>query len=116
MDKGELRMFVTTAKERAPIRMEIITDPVELAEGRKRFEQFRRNLDWLKVHASEVYSQNRGKYFCVAGEELVVADSSPEALQKGRAAHPNDEGAFVRYVAPEKRVWIYAHQRRVVSV
>jgi hypothetical protein len=104
-------MIVTKPDQLPPVKMEIVTDPEELAKGRKRYEQFRRNLDWLKEHASEVYVQNRGKHICIAGCELFVADSATEALRIGRAAHPEDEGAFVRYISPENRIWNYADRR-----
>jgi hypothetical protein len=90
--------------------LEEMTDPVELAKARARRERFDRNAAWLQAHAQEVYSQNRGKHICIAGEELFVADSAPEALALGRAAHPDDEGAFVPYIPREKLPRIYTNR------
>lgn len=91
--------------------MEEVTDPVELAEARARREQFDRNAAWLQAHASEVYTQHRGKCICVAGEELFVADTAGEALALATAAHPHDKGRFVHYIPKEKVARVYAHQR-----
>jgi hypothetical protein len=91
--------------------LEELTDPVELAKARARRERFDRNAAWLQAHADEVYSQNRGKYICIAGEELFVADSSPEALALGRAAHPEDDGAFVHHIPLEKIPLILLHRQ-----
>lgn len=92
-----------------PIVMEEVTDADELAVARQRREQFDRNSDWLQVHASEVFSQNRGKCICIAGTELFVADTAAEALALATAAHPNDRGRFVHYVPREKVARIYAN-------
>src|SRR5947208_14727245 len=83
-----------------------VTDPEELARARAQRERFDRNAAWLQAHASEVYS-HRGKFICVAGEALFVADSAPEALAMGKAAHPDDDGSFVQYVPLEKLARIY---------
>ena len=47
-------------KTNAPITMEIITDPAELAQTRTQREQFDRNAAWLHTHASEIYPKHRG--------------------------------------------------------
>jgi len=92
-----------------PIVMEQVTDAHELAVARHRREQFDRNSDWLQAHASEVFSQHRGKCICIAGAELFVADTAGEALALATAAHPNDKGRFVHYVPREKVARIYAN-------
>lgn len=89
--------------------MELVDDPVELAEARSQREQFDRNWAWLKAHASEVYTTHRGKCICIAGEELFVAATAREAVDLAAAAHPNDEGRFVHYIPREKVPRIYAH-------
>ena len=95
-------------QEREPLIMEEVTDLEELARSRVQRERFRRNAAWLQAHASEVYSNNRGKHICIAGEELFVGDTVESALAGARAAHPEDEGFLLRYV-PREKVWrIYA--------
>jgi hypothetical protein len=94
-----------------PIVMEVVTDPTEIAAFRARQERFNRNSDWLQAHAHEVYSRHRGKFICVAGQELFVADTVHEALARAKAAHPEDDGALTRYIPKEKGLRIYAHRR-----
>ena len=82
--------------------------PEETAEVEKRWVQFSRNSDWLQAHIPDVYSQHRGKCICVAGQELFVADTVTEAVAKARAAHPEDQGWFTRYIPKKKVAMIYA--------
>ena len=91
--------------------MEEITDPVEVAKARAQREQFDRNAAWLQAHAHEVYSQNRGKCICIAGEELFVADTPQEANALAEAAHPEDDGSFVRYIPKKNIPRVYANRR-----
>jgi hypothetical protein len=89
-----------------PVAISIVTDPEEVAKAQRQHEQFDRNARWLQEHAHEVYSQNRGRYFCVAGQELFVADTGEAARAAARAKHPDDQGYFCRYIPAEKRVRI----------
>ncbi|MBC8873003.1 MAG: hypothetical protein H8E44_26510 [Planctomycetes bacterium] len=95
----------------SPIQLEIVTDPVELANARAQDEQFNRNSAWLKVHASEVYSTHRGKCICISGEELFVADTPEEVLTLALAVHPDDQGSILRYIPKDKVPRIYANRR-----
>ena len=96
-------------KQNFTIAMEVVTDPVELAQARTQREQFDRNAAWLQTHASEIYSQYRGKCICIAGEELFAADTTKQALALATAAHPEDKGRFVHYIPQEKLARVYAH-------
>jgi hypothetical protein len=89
--------------------MEDITDSAELAAARAQRAQFDRNAAWLQSHASEVYPKYRGKFICVAGEEVFAADSATEALANATAAHPADKGRFLHYIPKEMMPRIYAH-------
>ncbi len=89
--------------------MEVVTDHAKLARSRAQWARFDRNAAWLQARAAEVYPRCRGKCICVAGEELFVADTAPQAVALARAAHPEDDGLFVRYIPAEKAVRIYAH-------
>ncbi len=91
-----------------PLVMEEITDPDELAKARAQRERFDRNTAWLQTHAAEVYRRYRGKCICIAGEELFVADSPEQAQALAAAAHPEDDGRFLRYIPREKIDRIYA--------
>ena len=84
------------------------TDPVEIAKSRERLAKFDRNYDWLEAHAAEVFS-HRGKYICIAGQELFVADTVDEVLAWAKSAHPEDDGPFFRYIPKTKAARIYAN-------
>ena len=85
-----------------------VTDPQELAEARARRARFDRNETWLQAHAAEIYSRHRGRYICIAGKELFVADTPDAADASGKCAHPEDDGRFVRYIPKEKLPRVYA--------
>jgi hypothetical protein len=51
----------------------------------------------------------------VAGEEAFLADSPEEARAMAKAAHPDDDGAFGRYVFPNEYPRIYANRRQVAT-
>jgi hypothetical protein len=89
------------------IEMSEITDPALLSQARKRWQQAERNSAWLQAHVPEIYARHRGKCICVAGEELFVANDAREATALARAAHPEDEGALLRYIPKEKMERIY---------
>jgi 23S rRNA A1618 N6-methylase RlmF len=87
--------------------MEDVTDPAEWAKARAQRERFDRNAAWLQAHAHEVYSKNRAEYFCIAGEELFVANSAEEAVALAQAAHAEDDGWFFRHIPKENVPQIY---------
>jgi hypothetical protein len=91
-----------TANKRPTIIMEEVTDPEELARGQAQRERFDRNLAWFKAHASEIFPCHRGKYICIAGEELFVADTAKQAIALAKAAHPDDDGQFLHYISRER--------------
>ena len=83
--------------------MDVVTDPAEVARFREQFAQFKRNSDWLQAHAHEVYSQNRGRYIFIAGQEAFAGHTAEEARAAAEAKHPDDQGSFGQYIPPEKR-------------
>ena len=89
--------------------MEEVTDSEELALARAQDERASRNSAWLKVHASEIYSQHRGRCICISGEELFVADTPKDVLALARAAHPEDDGRLILYIPRERVARIYAN-------
>jgi hypothetical protein len=95
--------------------MAIVTDPGENARAREQHEQFEANVAWLESHATEVYS-HRGRHICVAGQELFVADSLEDVLAQAAAAHPEDQGCYVRYIPRDKVPRVYAHQRHLAHL
>lgn len=103
-------------RKRATVVMEEVTDPDDLARARAQRERFDKNAAWLQAHAAEVYTRYRGKCVVIAGEELFAAETPEEAWALAAAAHPEDDGSFIRYIPQEKVAWIYAHQRGVVAV
>ena len=95
--------------------MEIVTDPEENAKARELQRQFEANVAWLEGHAGEVYS-HRGQHICIAGQELFVADCLDDVLAQAAAAHPEDQGTYVRYIPREKVPRIYANQRHLAHL
>ena len=63
--------------------MQEVTDPQELAEAQARRSRFDRNETWLQARVAEIYRRHRGKYICIAGEELFVADAPDAAYASG---------------------------------
>jgi len=101
---------VAMAGQHVPITVEEVTDPEELARARAQDECFARNSAWLQAHATEIYTQYRGKCICVAGEELFIADTPEEALAQARTAHPEEGGSIlIRYIPRDKAARIYAY-------
>jgi hypothetical protein len=92
-----------------PIIVEEVNDPAVIEEARLRRVQFQRNSDWLQARIPEVYNHNRGKFICVAGQELFVADTPAEALTRAREAHPEDHGILMRTIPNENIPRVYAH-------
>ena len=93
----------------ARIVMEEVTGTQEAAAARARRERFDRNSAWLQAHVKEVYSRYRGKCIVIAGEELFAADTPEDAWALADAAHPEDDGSFIRYIPREKMARIYAN-------
>lgn len=104
------------SNQQPPIVMEEVTNPEELAKARAQRQRFDRNSAWLQAHAAEVYARYRGKCVVIAGEELFAADTPEEAWALATAAHPEDDGSFIRYIPREKVARIYANQWRLAAV
>lgn len=98
------------ADQRPPLVMQEVTDPGELARGQTWRARADRNAAWLQAHAAEIYPRYRGKFVCISGEELFVADTAGEVLALARAAHPEDDGFFLRYIPRDRVARIYADQ------
>jgi hypothetical protein len=99
-----------------PLVVTEVTDPTEMAQIRARHDRFLKNSDWLQAHIPAVYSQHRGKFICVAGQQLFAADSAPEAVALARKAHPEDDGFLFRYIPAKKLERIYAHSGAMESL
>lgn len=88
-----------------------ITDPEHIARLLAQHERARRNSAWLQAHWPELVPRARGRHLAVAGQEAFIADTAEEAWALARAAHPDDDGALVKYVRTEQGPRIYACQR-----
>jgi hypothetical protein len=75
-----------------------VNDPAATARARAQAERGRRNDEWLQAHWHEVLPQARGKFLAVAGQEAFIADTPEDAWAWAKRAHPEDDGAIVRYV------------------
>ena len=94
-----------------PLILEEINDPAEAARHRAQLERFHRNSSWLESHWADVLPQARGKFLAVAGQQAFIANSPAEAWAWAATEHPEDDGALVQYVIPEKGPRIYARLR-----
>lgn len=67
------------------------------------FEQFKRNLDWFRDHATELDIFNRypGRHIAVAAGELFVGDSPEEAARLALEKHPGNH-PFIHHIQKEK--------------
>jgi len=90
--------------------LEEVTDPAEIARFRAQDERQRRNLTWLQTHWNDLLPQARGKHVAVAGQEAFLADTAEQAWAWTKAAHPEDNGAFVHYVRQGEGPRIYGHR------
>jgi hypothetical protein len=88
-----------------------VKEPEENAKATAQRERFRRNSDWLQARVPQVYAQHRGKFICVAGQQLFVADTAPAVVAAARKAHPEDDGLLLRYIPREKMERIYTRTR-----
>lgn len=87
--------------------MEVESDPAVCAEIAARFARCQQNMRWLRENAADAYS-HRGKYICIAGQQLFVADTAEQAICAAENAHPDDDGRFTLYIPVEKLPRIYA--------
>ena len=99
-----------------PATMRIETDPAEIAKAQAQRAQFDANARWLQAHAREIYSQNRGRFFCIAGQELFTADTGEAAIAAARSRHPDDHGFFFGSFLSKSRFESDADPRRVVRL
>jgi hypothetical protein len=93
----------------APLVMVEVAEPEENAKAEAQRVRFRKNSDWLQARVPQVYARHRGKFICVAGQDLFVADTAPEVVAMARKAHPEDDGLLFRYIPRERMERIYAH-------
>ena len=87
--------------------IEEVTDPNEIARAQAQDERHRRNNEWLEAHWADVLPQACGKFLAVAGQEAFIAGTPAEAWAWVDTTHPEDNGAIVEYVRPEKGPRIY---------
>jgi hypothetical protein len=107
-----LSMIIQKGSMLPPLKVEFLpppTDPVELAKLSARLERAQRNSNWLQAHWGDLLPQAAGKHVIVAGEEAFIADSVEEAWAWAKQAHPEDDGAMLQYVNPERGIKIYAN-------
>src|SRR5580704_16659692 len=78
--------------------------PAEAERTRLRFEQAKRNSDWLQAHWNDILPAARSKYVAVAGQEAFVADTHAEAWARCQKAHPEDLGAISQFVPPAEEL------------
>lgn len=90
--------------------IEEVTDPEHIARAQAQIARAKRNGDWLQAHWADVLPAARGRHLAIAGQEPFIADTPEEAWAMAVAAHPNDDGALLQYVRPERGPRIYANR------
>ena len=113
-EKGSFVMRVPIRESGAPkipppVMVVDITDPDDLARADAQDERFGRNLAWFQKHGGEISAQYRGRWICIAGQELFAADTARDVIALARAAHPDDDGQFTYCVPRERAARIYAY-------
>lgn len=95
----------------APLLIEELTDPAEIARIHAQHAQAQRNADWLESHWNELLPEAFGKFIAVADQQGYIAESAGEAWAWAKATHPEDKGALVEYVLPPGGPRFYANRR-----
>ncbi|MGL4554566.1 MAG: hypothetical protein ACRC33_25665 [Gemmataceae bacterium] len=90
--------------------IEEVTDPAEVAMYQAVFAAAHLNRRWLEANWSAVLPQAFDEYLAVAGQEPFIADTPQEARALAEAAHPGDQGSFVRFVSSHRGPRIYANR------
>lgn len=85
------------------------TDPVEISQARERAAKYDSNYSWLVANAKEVFS-HRGKYICIAGQELFVGDDIRQLLAQAHAAHPEDDAPLTQFIPKTRAARIYENR------
>ena len=101
MIKSALSQFNSVAQGE-PILIEEVTDQAEIERCRAQHERSQRNTEWLEAHWGDLLPQARGKFLAVAGQEAFIADTPHDAWNWAGTVHPDDDGAFVRYVSSHR--------------
>jgi hypothetical protein len=108
-------MIAMILAKSTPLLMTEVTDPKGVTRIKAQRARLRKNADWLQAHVAQVYAQHRGKYICVAAQELFVAETAPEVVAMARNAHPEDDGLLLRYIPREKLERIYVTPRTTIA-
>lgn len=84
--------------------------PEERAASLAQRERYLNNLRWYSEHIEEIAASHRGKYICVAGQELFTGTDFGQVLAAARAKHPDDIGAmFSKHVSTHTGPKVYAN-------
>jgi hypothetical protein len=76
-------------------------DPAERTAFAARHEKFLRNMTWFEQNLADIRTRYGGRFVCVAGGQVFVADSAREAVALAHTAHPDERGAgYFTYVTP----------------
>ncbi len=72
--------------------------------------EFKKNIAWWNANAHSVSAQHRGKFVCIAGQELFVGDDPAEVIARATTAHPNPGCGFVSFrIATHEGPMIHAN-------
>src|SRR5438046_1058708 len=108
-------MILSNGNHRKPLTIEVVTDPVEIARLREVEEAFEKNSNWLQAHWGDLIPECLGKHLAVTGQEAFLADTPEEAIERARAAHPEDKGLLVQFITAYRGPKIYGVRRLLAS-
>jgi hypothetical protein len=100
----------------APSLEEVALTSEELARYTEQRRRYDRNLAVFEAQAVELGDRYPGKFICIAGGTVYVADTPQAAIEQGKAAHPEDWGAFfTKYISPHRGPKVYAVRGRLAD-
>ena len=109
-----IKRIHTPGEEWPPLTMTTVEAADISNADRARMRSADLNHAWFDARAAEIYEANRGKWICVAGQQLFSADTHAEVTALAEAAHPEEVGSFTRYVRRKEEIRTHVNFRLVV--
>ena len=75
--------------------------PEQQAEDQARRDRFMANVRWFEAHVADLRTNYAGQYVTISCGEAFADPDVRASLEKARAAHPEDRGAYLtQYFRP----------------
>ena len=106
--------FINQADKEGPTVTMTTVEAADLSDAdRVQLASRKLNYAWFDAHAVEIYEANRGKWICVAGQELFSADALGEVTALAKAEHPQETGSITRYIRPKEAIRTHVNGYRI---